>query len=267
MVTYAQSLLNGMDAGNLPNVLSGGLADQPNYNPTYLDPYTNEVINQETAEGGQTQQQIIQKELYGTDPRAPNATGGAVAQQQASQGGQPDPNVTAALNNRAGRLYDSQYNQLQAQATANAPAIQGQLVNQGVQGLQAQQDVGNKINETQMQVIANQNALRNQVVSQLLGGGGQFAGTLAGSGAFSSNSGMNPQTSLALNSMNNDPNLNPQAPELNSGMQSIPDSQAYNLGIQSPIRDGNGYYGETPNTPSLTGGGGYGLGYSYNGRG
>ena len=274
MTTLAQHYLNDVDMGNLGNLATGGLAEQPNYTPVYLDPYTNQVINNEANEGNLTQQQIIQKELYGTNPNAPNATGGAVHQQQAAMGGKVDPNVEAALNNRAGRLYDAQYNQLKAAATANAPAVQGQLVNQATQGLQAQQNVGNQINAQQMQVIANQNSLRNQVISQLFGAGGQAAGTFA---AAQGGGGLGAALASQSAQMNWDPNFNPQTPEMNYGGG----GQSPGLGVNYGM-DGNGYYGEAPpsGNPSLldrpngttgygmnTNGMGYGLGYSYQGGG
>lgn len=269
MVTAVQGYLNNSGMGGLPDLLTGGLAYQPDYNPTYLDPYTNEVIGNEAAEGNETQQQIIDKELYGTSSTGPNATGGTVAQQQAAMGGQTDPNVTAALNNRAGRLYDSQYNQLKAQATANAPAIQGQLINQGVGALQQQQDVGNQINDTQMQVIANQNALRNQVISQLFGAGGQFAGTMAGMKDQGPGWKNNPGSAGSQNFDQSVLDSNAQAPSdaqfYNQGTPGIP-GQVNPIGTGpygygNPGQDGNGYYGNTP--PNI----GYGLGRSYNGMG
>lgn len=274
MGTLAQHYLDDVNMGNLGNLATGGLAQQAEYNPVYLDPYTRAVIGDQAAEGAQTQEQIIQNELYGTNPNAPNATGGAVHQQQAAMGGTADPNVEAALNNRAGRLYDAQYNQLKAAATANAPAIQGNLINQGVKGLQGIQDVGNQINAQQMQVIANQNSLRNQVVSQLFGAAGQFAGTMA---AARGGGGVGGALASQMGQMNSDSNFNPQTPDMTYGRS----GQAPGLGVNYGM-DGNGYYGETPpsSNPSLldrppgsTGYGmntnnmGYGLGYSYNGGG
>ena len=276
-------LVNAESLGNLGNLVTGGLADAPQYNPVYLTGPTQAVIQDEAANGGLTQQQIIDRELYGTDTTAPNATAGAVGQQQAALGGTADPNVAAALNNRASRLYDSQYNQLQAQAKAAAPIIQGNLTTQAVKGLQTRQDVANQINSEQMQVLANQNALRDQVVSQLFGAGGQFAGTLA---AANRGSALSPQTQGDINYMNSG-QMTPDYASTNvmgeSGYQSDPNAP-YNLtgqqssygaprlgvnksmgtgpyGYGNPGEDGNGYYGNTP--PNI----GYGLGVSFNGSG
>lgn len=245
---------------NAPNVLTGGLTDQPDWTPTQLDPYTTALINQENAQGNQSLDQIKQQELNGTSATMPSATGGAVGQQQASLGGSGVDAATAtALNDRANRLYSSQYNQLENQATASAPGRQAQLVNQAAGGLQSQQNVNDALNQMQMQVTAQKNAMRNQIIGQVLSGAGSFAGTYAG---MKPTNQLDTSTQTMMNQMNGTPG--PQTPELGSGLNGT----APNLGVPmnnfgSPGQDGNGYYGEPPPGNNQ----GYGLGVSYQGLG
>lgn len=173
------------------NLLTGGTNQKPPYNPVYLDPGTESVINQEAAQGNQSQAQITANELNGTNPTLGNVTGAgtAVGYQQAALGGDADPNVAAALNNRASRMYDAQYNQLAQQAKFNAPAIQGQLASQAANSLQANQNIENQINTNQLDAITKQNMIRQQVIGSLFGGAGSFAGGYLGNngGAFGNN--------------------------------------------------------------------------------
>lgn len=274
-------------ANSLLNFFSGGLTEQPAYNPVPLDAGTDSIINQETAQGNLSPQQLEQMELQGTSPTMPSATGGAVANQQTTLGGAGDASVGSALDARANRLYDSQYNQLNAQAVANAPAMQGGMMNNASQALQAQQNIGNQINAQQMQVIANQNALRSKVVGQLFSGAGAFAGGMMGGRQAAAMQGIQG----SLNNMN-DPNSGftpgyaQDNPAGGTNYSSDPNA-AYNLtgdassagapsldvpmnnfssgtgpyGYGNPGQDGNGYYGNTP--PNI----GYGLGFSTNGTG
>ena len=274
-------------ANSLINFLSGGLTEQPSYDPVTVSQGTQDIINQETAQGNLSQQQLAQMELQGTSATMPSATGGAVANQQTTLGGAGDSAVGSALDARANRLYDSQYNQLNAQAIAAAPAMQGGMMNNASQALQAQQNIGNQINAQQMEVQANQAALRSKVISQLFSGAGAFAGTAAAGGAGGANAG----TQAMMNNMN-DPNSGftpgyaQDNPAGGTNYTSDPNAQ-YNLtgdtssvntpglgvpmnnfssgtgpyGYGNPGQDGNGYYGNTP--PNI----GYGLGVSTNGAG
>lgn len=166
-------------ASNFLNVLTGGLNQHPDWDPANLDPGTASIIQQQADLGHLSQPEIVERQLYGTNPTMDAATGGAIAQQQAAMGGN-DPSVATALNDRASRMYDSQYNQLHNAAVAGAPAKQGAFMNQAANALQQQQNINDALNRQQMEVTANKTAMRNQVIKQIFGGAGQFAGTYYG---------------------------------------------------------------------------------------
>ena len=166
--------------GNAPNVLTGGATDRPDWTPTNLDQGTVDLINQELAQGNLTPAQIAAQSLQGTQKTMGSAVGGAVGQQQSALGGASDDATTAALNDRANRLYAAQYNQLQNAAIAGAPARQGQLQSQAMNALQQQQNVNDQLNQMQMQVTLNKEAVRNNIIGQLFGGFGNYVGAYRG---------------------------------------------------------------------------------------
>lgn len=273
------SFLDSIGMGNAPNVFTGGLTDQPDWTPAMLDPGTQSIINQQYQQAQMTPQQLEAMQLQGTSPTmgAP-ATGGAVAQQQNALGGSDNQAVSQALNDRANRLYSSQFNQLQNQAAANVPGLQGRLTNQGANAEQQAQNVNDQLNQMQMQVTAHKNAMRNQVIGQILGGAGSFAGTYAG---MQGGRGANPMN--GLNAAQESPG-NPSNP----GNYQSDYNQPYNLTgdpnymntpnyLSGVGQDGNGYLGEpAPGMPDsmygMPGGygpnqNGYGLGVSFNGSG
>ena len=227
--------------------ISGGLANQPQYTPTPLDPNTLALIQQEAARGGLSPDQITSQELQGTSPTMENATGGAIAQQQSTLGGSGGPQVGEALNNRAARLYNSQYNELQNQAKAQAPLMQAGYMNNATNALQGQQNVANANNTNAMQAIANQNAMRSKVIGQLFGGAGSFAGTMAASGG----SNYAPQTPPIQNSNGQGVSNNGYEGYGSPGSESFSSYHSNSIGMPSsyggygsPGQAGNGYYGE-----------------------
>lgn len=260
---------------NTPNILTGGLTDQPQWNPVNLDPDTVNLINNMNQRGQASAQDVANQTMAGTSPTMPNATGGAVAQQQATLGGDADPSVTQALNDRANRMYAAQYNQLQNQALAAAPGRQGAYQNAAAQALQAQQNVNDELNRQQMAVTQQQWAMRNQVVGQLFSGAGAMFGALA-AGKAGSNAGS--AFAQAINGPITNTNMPSYTSDYNSPYNLTGDptflAPGYGLGVdtgmgtegmaqglnsqygQGPIgygypgQDGNGYYGEPPPTNS-----------------
>lgn len=282
----------GQDWGNFPNIITGGLTDQPDWNPAQLDAGTNGIIADQAREGQMTPEQITAQQLYGTSATmAQPATGGAVAQQQASLGGADNTAVTQALNDRANRIYSSQYNQLQNAAAAGAPVRQGQLMAQSAHALQAQQNVNDQLNRQQMAVTLQKQGMRNQIIGQILSGAGSFAGTYAGmNGGKGAGQAFASQMQGELNNTNmpaytSDPNApynltgDPSAQNpgyglgVDQSMGSVPNQGLGPLGYGYPGQDGNGYYGEPwlqqkqPPLRNMYGNqtGGYGLGVSTDG--
>lgn len=235
--------------------ISGGLANQPQYTPQNLDPGTLALIQQEAQRGSLSPDQIQAMELQGTSPTMENATGGAVANQQSTLGGGGGPEVSAALNGRAQRLYNAQYGELRNQAAAQAPLMQAGYMNNATNALQQQQNVSNANNTNAMQAVANQNAMRSKVIGQLFSGAGSFAGTMAA--GRPSGPGVDSTTQNMMDQMNQNPG--PQMPEMAPQFSSEPPGLGVNtdMGYGSPGTDGNGYYGNKNQAP------GYGLGVTY----
>ena len=280
MATFLGNVGNYFGLGNAPNVLTGGATDQPDWTPSLLDNGTNTVIGQQAALGNQSQQDIVSKDLYGTSATMPTATGGAVAEQQAELGGgnaSDNAAVSQALNDRANRLYASQYNQLLNAAIAGAPAQQGQYMSQAANALQQQQNVNDQLNRQQIAVTLQKQSLRNQIIGQLMGGAGTAAGLYASGRRTGSYDAPTQKAFDELNSPDNknnpgnftsDPNapynltgdLSSQTPDY-LGLQQMPANQAFvgsmglgasqpNLGVSTemghPGEDGNGYYSTDP---------------------
>lgn len=224
------------------DVLSGGLSNPAQLAVADLDPTTMALIDQQVSQGQASQDQIIQNELHGTSATMPSATGGAVAQQQSALGGADNAAVTQALNNRASRLYASQYGQLQGTATAQAPILKSKLMAQGIQGLQDQQNIANEISRQQMQAQVQQQQIRNQVIGQLFGGAGKFAGMYAAAGGFGGGNGENIEQEENQYSGNPyDPNfMGPPAPAAAMGDRSMMNSWA---GPDSGIGMGRSFEG------------------------
>lgn len=232
--------------GNLPNIVTGGLTDEPQWYPQNLDPTTQALIGQMGAEGNLTPQQIEAMLLQGTNAQmqAP-ATGGQVAVQQQTLGGPQDAAVTQALNDRANRLYASSYNQLQNAAAAQAPLTHARLQNQASGAYQAQQNVNDELNRQQMQVTLNQWSMRDKIIGQLFQGAGNAAGTYAGMNAgMGSQNAFNNQLQGQLQGMNQSFTSDPNSPYNLMGDPSST-NPAGSLGVDTSM-DGNGYSGMTP---------------------
>lgn len=272
MATALSNVGDFLGLGNAPNILTGGATQNPDWNPSNLDAGTNAIISQQAAEGNLSNQDLINKQLAGTSSTMPSATGGAVAQQQAGLGGSDNAAVTAALNDRANRLYSSQYEQLQNQAAAGAPVQRAHMMNQAANALQQQQNVNDQLNRQQMAVTLQKEGMRNQIIGQLFQGGGAMAGTMAAKGSMPKE--LQGQFD-AMNSPDNPSNpgnytSDPSQPHNLTGDWQTPQSQSLGTGYENgfqynpPGTDGNGYYGHQWMAP---GNSGYGLGMTYNGSG
>ena len=273
-MSIGSNLANGW--GNFPNVITGGATDIPDWDPANLDAGTNAIIAQQAAEGGLTQQQIAQQQLQGTSPTMAAATGGQVAQQQATLGGDSSDNaaVSAALNDRANRLYSAQYNQLQNAAIAGAPARQAQLMTAAAGGLQDQQNVNDQLNRQQIAVTLQKQSLRNQIIGSILSGAGAAVGSYEGAKKGK----VQPADPTADNQYSGDPG-DPtfMGPQQENAINQNTMGNAYtgpDYGTMGPQygQDGNGYMGEvSPGAGQGYNGtqpmGGYGLGITSNGVG
>lgn len=240
--------------GNVTGTLTGGLTDaSPDWMPAQLDAGSQSIIDQQLQDSHLSDQEILNRQLNGTSQTMPDATGGQVAVQQNTLGGAADPSVSKALNDRANRLYSSQYNQLQNQAISNIPVMRGRLMGQAGNALEEQQKINDALNRYQTDVTMQKENYRNQLIGNLFGGAGSFAGGYFGRQAMRNNGNGIPDSS----------NYNSGTNNVNYRSQGI--GQGFGPG---QYWDSGNQQVDNPNSPRMVAdNSGYGLGRTFQGMG
>ena len=169
--------------------IGGLIYGNPGYNSATVDQGTQNLIQSQGAQAASgTPSQYAANDLQGTNQSVDTT---AAQHRSSALGGASDPNMAAALQQRANTQMSAGVNQLQRRAQVTAVGQNATQQQNAFGDVTSQQNAMNQANAAQMQAAQNNAATRSSIVSGLFGAAGVGAGTMGGGNGSLSGSGGN----------------------------------------------------------------------------